>query len=104
MSEDLINPRITVQAVILAAGASQKFEGVGGPIRSVFFNPDMTLGTTLDVSFGPVGSPIRVSGLNGVYIRLGGPVREMTIRNAGAGAINGQMITSPCAEFIMLGM
>ena len=102
---DTINPKITIQTINLAAGASQQIkDGLGGLAVSFFFSPLLTLGNTLRVTFGPVGNELELSGFNGAFVRLGGPVDEITLRNAGAGAITGQLVTSPCDEFLIMGM
>ena len=98
-------PKINVfNVVALAAGASIKIEEFGGSAIAFFFSPGLTLGNTLTVTFGPSGPAMNVTGFNGVYIRLGGPVSEITITNGGAGPITGQLVTSPCASFLVLGL
>jgi len=100
----LDDPKLNVLTLSIGIGAFRKIEDFGGGAVAFFFSPALTLGNSFTVAFGPTGTPVVISGFNGVYIRLGAPVSEITITNTGAGALNGQMIASPCAQFLVLGM
>jgi hypothetical protein len=105
MSTDTNSPKLTIQNLSILAGQSQQIkDGLGGLAVSFFFSPAFTLGNTLRVIFGPTGNEFDLSGFNGAFIRLGGPVDEITIRNAGGATATGQLVTSPCDEFLIMGM
>lgn len=103
MPDTYTDPKIQIVNVSLAAGAFRKVEDLGLAV-AFFFTPALTLGNSLFVRFGPTAAEMDLTGLNGVYIQLGAPVKEFTIRNAGAGPITGQVIMSPCGQFSVDGL
>jgi len=97
------NPSITVLSVNIAAGVKQTFDNIG--IQRAIMIPQNVVDKNITIKFGPQGTPFKLVGFtSGIYFNLGADFDEMDITNNGAAAAQGDIVLSPCEDFLVVGV
>jgi len=96
-------PSITTLSVNIAAGIKHLFENIG--VQRAIMIPQNVVDKNITVKFGPQGTPFKLVGFtSGIYFNLGADFDELEITNNGAAAAQGDIILSPCEDFLIVGV